>query len=90
MIKDNKMTEKCKTCKKEADCGIWMAPQFADEKVLLFCCEKCKKGYIKKKLRRIKVGYPKYYNKIIKSFGKKGFYDFNLKGGKNGAKNTIK
>ena len=46
------MAEKCKTCCKEIDSGIWLAPQFADEKVLLFCCEKCKKEYKKKKLGR--------------------------------------
>lgn len=32
-----KMTETCKTCKKEYVSGIWMSPQFVDEKVLLFC-----------------------------------------------------
>ena len=84
------MAEKCKTCHKEFDSGIWLYPQFKDEGVLLFCSDKCKNKYIRIKLERIKVNYPKYYNKIIKSFGKKGFYDFNLKGGKNGAKNTIK
>ena len=61
------MTEKCKTCHKKFYSGIWMSPQFKDEKVLLFCSEKCKKEYIKIKLNRIKVNYPKYYNKLIKS-----------------------
>ncbi len=65
------MSELCKTCHKKFDSGIWMSPQFADEKVLLFCNEKCKKEYIKMKLERIKVSYPKYYNKIITS-SKKG------------------
>jgi len=61
------MSEKCKTCKKEFDSGIWIAPQFIDEKVLLFCSNKCKKDYIKAKLNRIKWNYPDYYNKIMKS-----------------------
>ncbi|MBU2576771.1 MAG: 50S ribosomal protein L24e [Nanoarchaeota archaeon] len=58
--------EKCKTCKKEINSGIWLAPQFRDEKVLLFCSEKCRKEYIKTKLNRIKVSYPKYYEKVMK------------------------
>ena len=58
------MTEKCKTCKKELDSGIWLAPEFVDEKVLLFCSEKCKKKYLKIKLRRIKTQYPRHYEKI--------------------------
>lgn len=78
------MSEICKTCHKEFDSGIWISPQFKDEKVLLFCSKKCKNEYIQMKLERIKVNYPKYYNKIIKSSKKKGFYDFNLKDGKNG------
>ncbi|MFH1711209.1 MAG: hypothetical protein ABH840_02770 [Nanoarchaeota archaeon] len=60
------MSEKCKTCKGEFDSGIWMSPQFKDEKVLLFCSENCKKKYIKMKLIRIKGNYPKYYDKIMK------------------------
>ena len=66
------MNETCKTCKKKFDSGIWMASQFADEKVLLFCSEKCKEEYIEMKLRRIKVNYPKYYEKIKN--GKVRFY----------------
>src|SRR3989344_6892922 len=62
-----KMSETCKTCKKEFDSGIWLAPQFADEKVLLFCSEKCKNEYLGMKLQRIKGNYPKYYDKIKKS-----------------------
>ena len=61
------MGETCKTCKKKFDSGIWIASQFAEEKVLLFCSEKCKKEYLKKKLRRIKIEYPKYYDEIVKS-----------------------
>jgi len=61
------MSERCKTCHKEFDSGIWISPQFADEKVLLFCSDKCKKEYIEKKLNRIKSGYPGYYKKLIKS-----------------------
>jgi len=48
-----------------------MASQFQDEKVLLFCSDKCKDDYIKMKLERIKVNYPQYYNKLIK-LGKRG------------------
>ena len=61
------MSETCKTCKKGFDSGIWISPQFRDEKILLFCSEKCKNEYIKKKLNRIKTEYPNYYDKIIKS-----------------------
>ena len=61
------MTETCKTCRKKFDSGIWISPQFADEGVLLFCSEKCKKEYLKMKFRRIKTQYPNYYNKIMKS-----------------------
>ena len=78
------MTEKCKTCHKEFNSGIWMSGQFINEKVLLFCSDKCKKRYIKKKLNRIKVGYPKYYEKLIKQPQKKeGFYDFEIKNTEN-------
>lgn len=58
------MTETCKFCKKEINSGIWLSPQFTDEKVLLFCSEKCKEEYLKKKLERIKAEYPNYYEKI--------------------------
>jgi ribosomal protein L24E len=58
------MSEKCKNCEKEFDSGIWLAPQFNDEKVLLFCSDKCKKIYLKRKLRGIKDEYPKYYERI--------------------------
>jgi len=61
------MSEICKTCHKEFNSGIWMSPQFQDEKVLLFCSDKCKNKYIQMKLERIKVNYPRYYQKIIKS-----------------------
>lgn len=63
------MTETCKTCKEEFNSGIWLAPQFKDEKVLLFCSDKCKNEYIRSKLERIKVDYPKYYNKLLKTNG---------------------
>ena len=62
-----KMAEKCKTCKNIFNEGIWLAPQFSDEKVLLFCSERCKYEYIKAKLQRIKFNYPKYYEKVVKS-----------------------
>ena len=58
------MTERCKTCRKDFDSGIWMSPQFKDKRILLFCSEKCKNEYIDMKLRRIKVNYPSYYKKI--------------------------
>jgi len=60
------LDKQCKTCKKQVKSGIWMAPQFADEKVLLFCSEECKEEYIKMKLNRIKTSYPKYYDKVMK------------------------
>lgn len=59
------MTEKCKNCGEEFDSGIWLAPEFKDEKVLLFCSEKCKKEDLKRKLERIKIEYPGHYKKII-------------------------
>ena len=58
------MSEECKACQKEFDLGIWVSPQFPDEKVWLFCSEECKKKFLKAKLERIKTGYPKYYEKI--------------------------
>ncbi len=61
------MSETCKICRKEFDSGIWMSPQFRDERVLLFCTDKCKNKYMKMKLERIKVSYPKYYDKIMKN-----------------------
>lgn len=75
------MTETCKTCRKEFDQGIWLSSQFRDEKVLLFCSDKCKNDYIEMKLRKIKVEYPKYYDKIKK--GKAVFYS-KTEEGKNG------
>lgn len=69
------LNEECKTCKKEVKFGIWISPQFADEKVLLFCSDKCKIKYIKRKLRRIKTEYPKYYKKITKSLNIKNILD---------------
>ncbi len=62
-----KMSEICKTCEKGFDSGIWISPQFRDEKVLLFCSNKCKNEYLKMKLERIKTEYPEYYDKIMKS-----------------------
>ncbi len=57
------MSETCKTCKEKFNSGIWLLPQFRDEKVLLFCSEKCKGKYLKMKINRIKISYPKYYKK---------------------------
>jgi len=60
------MSETCKTCRKKFNSGIWLSAQFKDEKVLLFCSEKCKKEYLKIKLNRIKVNYPRHHKKIMK------------------------
>jgi len=60
------MAETCKTCKNKFESGVFLSPQFSDEKVLLFCSDKCQDKYIKAKLERIKVSYPKYYYKLIK------------------------
>ncbi|MFH1585203.1 MAG: hypothetical protein ABIB79_00365 [archaeon] len=68
------MSEICKTCRNKFDSGIWLASEFNDEKVLLFCSDKCKKKYLKMKLRRIKIEYPKYYEKL-KGSSKKSIYD---------------
>jgi ribosomal protein L24E len=62
-----KMSEICKTCREEFNSGIWVSPQLRDERLLLFCSNKCKERYIKMKLKRIKINYPNYYNKIINS-----------------------
>ena len=67
------MRETCKTCKKEFNSGIWLSPKFKDEKVLLFCSEKCKEKYFKMKLERIKVNYPEYYKKLKKKNGDKNY-----------------
>jgi len=75
------MSEKCKACHKEFDSGIWISPQFKDERALLFCSDKCKKRYIKMKLERIKWNYPDYYKKLMSSL-KTGKQDKML-GGKN-------
>jgi len=58
------MAGRCKGCRKEFDSGIWISPQFNDEKALLFCSEPCKRNYIDMKLRKIEVNYPDYYKKI--------------------------
>mgnify|MGYP001576491365 FL=1 len=63
--------EICKNCHNEFDSGIWVSPKFKDEKVLLFCSDKCKNKYIKIRLRRIKIEYPKYYKKLMKKDGNK-------------------
>ncbi len=76
------MRESCKTCKKKFDSGIWISPQFADEGVLLFCSDKCKKEHLKKKLNRIKIEYPRYYDKIMKSSKDVEEHPFWIKGKK--------
>jgi len=63
------MSEKCKVCKEKFNSGIWLTPQFKEEKVFLFCSDKCKNKYIKEKLERIKMKYPNYYNKLLKTKG---------------------
>ena len=60
------MSEKCKNCEKNVDSGIWQSPQFKDEKVWLFCSEKCKEDFIKRKIEKIKIEYPNYYEKLSK------------------------
>mgnify|MGYP001577977874 CR=1 FL=1 len=72
------MNEKFKTCKKEISSGIWISPQFVDEKVLLFCSDACKEEYVKRKLERIKIEYLRYYEKIMKHKEKIGVLDFGL------------
>ena len=62
--------EKCKNCEKEIYSGIWLASQFSDEKVYLFCSDKCKKEFLIGKLKKIKIEYPNFYKKLKKSFGK--------------------
>jgi ribosomal protein L24E len=56
--------ETCKFCKKKCQTGIWVAPKFSNEKTLLFCSKKCKEEYVNDKLERIKVNYPKFYEKV--------------------------
>ena len=65
------MGEKCKTCNRIFNSGIWLSPQFKDKRVLLFCSDKCKSKYIKMKLNRIKCNYPKYYKKLMESLKNK-------------------
>jgi len=58
------MSERCKNCRNNLNSGIWLSPEFNDEKVFLFCDERCKKEFLKMKLERIRVDYPSYYDKI--------------------------
>lgn len=78
------MANICKTCKKQTPQGIWLSPQFADEKALLFCSDKCKNEYMKSKLERIKSSYPKYYDKLMKNPKENSFFTEHIKsrGGK--------
>lgn len=50
--KKMRINETCKNCREKFDSGIWLSPQFSDEKVLLFCSKKCKIDYLKGKLGR--------------------------------------
>jgi len=58
-----------------------MSPQFRDERVLLFCSEKCKDEYIEGKLKRIKSNYPEYYDEIKKNPKKNPFESHLMKMG---------
>lgn len=60
------ITQSCKTCKKICSKGLWLSPQFIEEKVLLFCSEKCMSEWKTIKLQRVKTNYPEYYSNIIK------------------------
>ena len=59
--------EKCKSCHKDRSSGIWLSPQYKSEKVLLFCSSDCRDKYLSMKMDRIKVNYPKFYDKLMKS-----------------------
>ena len=59
--------EKCIFCRKECSAGIWRSPQYKSEKVLLSCSADCRDKYLLMKMERIKVNYPKFYDKLIKS-----------------------
>lgn len=63
---------KCTECKQEISSGIWVESKFKDSSLLLFCTEKCKKEYIRRKIEKIKTGYPEYYKKEMKRFETKG------------------
>ena len=66
--------EKCKLCRKECSAGIWLSPQYKSEKVLLFCSTNCRDKYISSKMERIKINYPTFYDKIIKSKKQHAFW----------------
>lgn len=61
------LSEKCKNCEEMHSSGVWISPEFAGNKVLLFCSQECKKEYLRRKLHGIKNQYPKYYEKIKKN-----------------------
>lgn len=61
----------CLQCKKKNSSGIWIESKFKENPILIFCSEKCKNEYLKRKIDKIKIEYPKYYEKIIKDFEKK-------------------
>lgn len=56
--------ESCKFCKEKCQSGIWLSPQFANEKTLLFCSKECQEKYIKEKFEKIKVNYPSFYENV--------------------------
>lgn len=62
--------ERCKFCGEDISQGIWISSQFANEKVYLFCSDKCMKEFLIKKLEKIRVEYPGYYKKLKKCCGK--------------------
>lgn len=67
---DDKMVT-CLECKKKNSFGIWIESKFKENPILIFCSEKCKNDYLKRKIDKIKTEYPKYYNKILEDFEKK-------------------
>jgi len=62
--------ERCKNCGEEFDSGIWVGSQFANEKVYLFCSDKCRIEFLKCKLEKIRLEYPSFYDKLKRSSGK--------------------
>ena len=72
------MGEKCKQCRERFNSGIWLTPDFENEKNLLFCSEKCRNAYIKGKLERIKVNYHGYYEKLLRKKGKNTIFSWIL------------
>ena len=66
--------EKCKFCREDCSAGIWISPQYKSENVLLFCSTNCRDKYISNKMERIKVNYPKFYEKLATSKNQGAFW----------------